>query len=214
MSSVNLEIIQRELKKQWDLKYTWGRKQNDLWDKKSNFIYEIPEWEELLRKIEEVNSENSMDAVEFLNYSCNRWYNFWSAKAVEKIFTDIPGIHPHNNSKDRLVDFTFFGIDFDLKTAVFPKGYSKTYSYAKTHEEELIQWLYDNQSVQQRQHFSNRLFLVVYAKDQQHWKLKAEVIWLKGIIEKYVATFKVSHLKTMHFSSGTMAYSDIIWAVK
>ncbi len=199
MSQIVLEEIQEELKKRWEVEYLWGRKQNDLCDKRSGFIYEISNWNKLLHKIGEVNSEGKLDRVEFFNYSCNRWYNFWSAMAVEKIFTDLKGVQPGKNPKDRLVDFTLEGISFDHKTTIFPKGFGKTYSYAKTHKEELISWLYNNQSTQQRQHFSNRLFLVVYAKDQQHWKLKAEVLWLKDIIEKYVTTFEVSKLKSIHF---------------
>jgi len=58
------------------------------------------------------------------------------------------------------------------------------------------------------------LFLVVYAKNGQHWKLKVEISWLKLIIEKYVATFETSQLKRFEFHSGKTTFSDIIWAIK
>lgn len=72
-------------------------------------------------------------------------------------------------------------------------------------------WLYNNQSKQQRKHFANRLFVITYQKDGQHWKLKAEISLLRQAITKYVATFEVSKLETLQFSATESAVSDIIW---
>lgn len=214
MTDLELENIEIELKKRWNLPYAWGRKQNDVWDKHSNFIYEIKDWDLLKERISRVSIIEKIDSQEFLNYAGNRWYNFNSAMAVEKIFKGINGIVPAQNPKNRLVDFKFFGIDFDHKTSIFPSKFKGDLKYAGQHPEKLIEWLYRNQSSQQRQHFSNRLFLVVYARDGAHWKLKAELVWLKNIIEKYSAAFEPSQLKSFVFSPGKTTYSDIIWAIK
>ncbi len=212
----NLDLInsEEELKKRWEAPYVWGRKQNDLWDKQSNFIYEIKNWELLKEKIAMVSSNHNLDKQDFFNYCSNRWYNFQSAMAVENIFAEFDGIEPSLNSRNRLLDFKLSGIDFDHKTSVYPKNFGKDLQFAMKNPEELISWLYQNQSTQQRQQFANRLFLIVYAEDGQHWKLKAEISWLKGIIGAYLNSFKTDQLKKFEFQSGKTTLSDIIWAVK
>lgn len=214
MTNLDLDNIETELKKRWELPYIWGRKQNDVWDKHSNFIYEIKDWDSLKLRISQVSKVENLNASQFLNYAGNRWYNFNSAMAVENIFKGVYGVIPAHNLKNRLVDFNFFGINFDHKTSIFPSKFDGSLKYAVQHPEKLIEWLYRNQSSQQRQHFSNRLFLIVYAENGAHWKLKAEILWLKGIIEKYSANFETTQLKPFVFSQGKTTYSDIIWAIK
>ncbi|MGB8705437.1 MAG: hypothetical protein WCD31_10445, partial [Gillisia sp.] len=155
-----------------------------------------------------------LNREKFLNYSINRWYNFVSSQAVESIFTSIEGVTGAENSKDKIKDFNLKGIDFDHKTSVFPKAFGHTLEYALKNPKELIEWLYQHQSSQQRQHFANRLFVIVYSKTGEHWKLKSDILWLKQLITKYVATFEVSQLQKLLFSSEKATYSDIIWAIK
>ena len=134
--------------------------------------------------------------------------------AVESIFTQIEGVKPNINPRNKLIDFNLGGLDFDLKTSVFPRAFGQSLLYAKKNPENLITWLYNNQSTQGRQHFANRLFLIVHSEKEDHWKLKAEISWLKHIIEDYVANFKEEQLKKIEFQSGKPAFSDIIWAIK
>lgn len=211
---VNLQHIEKELKKRWDYPYIWYRKQNNVWDKHTNFIYEIPTWDELILAIAQLVEKEKLDKKEAFYYAINRWYNFWSAVAVEHIFCQQPGIVPAKNSKDQLVDFNIQNLSFDHKTSVFPGGFQKDFSYAKSHKEELICWLYKNQSKEQRQHFANRLFVVVYAANNEHWKLKAEIALLNEAITKYVAIFDVSKLARINFPENNAALSDIIWVEK
>lgn len=209
-----LARIEKQLRQRLKYPYEWGRKQNDVWDKYSSFIYNTRDWEELFEKSKAEAEKNLLNPEEFFNYSANRWFNFWSAVAVEKIFTGMPGIVPNYIRGDKLVDFNFFGIEFDHKTSVFPKGFPGSLKYAQQHQEKLITWLYQNQSSQQRHHYGNRLFLLVYAEGGNHWKLKAEISWLKAVIEEYVANFNLSQLKRLEFHPGKETFSDIIWAVK
>lgn len=67
---------------------------------------------------------------EFFQYCSNRWYNFWSATAVERIFAEMPKVIPNKKPKNRKIDFNFFGNDFDLKTSVFPKAFNRSLDYA------------------------------------------------------------------------------------
>lgn len=214
MKILDLHKVEAALKQRWQLPYEWGKKQNDEWDRLSSFIYREQEWGNVRRKCELLAGERKLPFEAFYNYAANRWYNFWSAMAVESIFLNLEKVTPARNSKDRLVDFYINGINFDLKTSVFPRQFGKNLQDAREQPVQLIEWLYQNQSSQQRQHFSNRLFLIVHSRDGQHWKLKAEISWLKGIIENYVTTFEPSQLKSLKPGTGKAVLSDIIWAVQ
>jgi hypothetical protein len=178
---IDLIQIEKELKKRLSYPYKWGRKQNDHFDKHTNFIYRIPSFEEVLKEIEN-KFLSDKEHQNIANYALNRWYNFWSAQAVEKIFCSLPNVKPAIDEKDRLVDFTILpdgrqvdSVTFDHKTSIFPKNFLFPVDEAIKRTDELIKWLYKNQSQQQRKHLKNRLFIVLYSSDGEHWKLKAEI---------------------------------------
>lgn len=214
MSFLDLNSIERELKKRHQHPYKWFRKQNDQWDRFTNFIYATPQWEILLKKIEMVLESQELEREHLFQYAANRWYNFWSAQAVEFIFKSIDGIEGVSEVKDSEKDFYLFGIPFDHKTSVFPKQFGKSLEYAQNNKVELIEWLYKNQSTQKRYHLKNRLFIVVYTMNGEHWKLKAEISLLKKEIERYVAAFKSEQLHSFVFADGQSSLSDIIWVCK
>jgi len=208
-----LTQIETELKKRLSYPYRWGRKQNDNFDKQTNFIYSTQQFEILLTEIKKrFGGGNNYN--DFFNYTINRWYNFWSAVAVEEIFCSFPNVKPARNSKDRLIDFSIDGASFDHKTSVFPKNYDLQIDEAIRNTPELIKWFYKNQSQQGRKHLKNRLFIVLYSGDGEHWKLKAEISWLKKIIEHYMIGFNPHYLMKFSFEKGKTVISDIIWAVK
>jgi len=200
---MDLERVERELRKRLPYPYKWGRKQSNSWDRDTNFIYNTYSFGSLLRKTEPLSQE-------LKDYALNRWYNYWSAMAVEDIFTSHSNIVANKNCYDKLVDFTIDNIPFDHKTTIFPRGFGKSYEYAIKNEKELVQWLYDNQSQQGRKHFKNRLFIVVYDTNSQHWKIKSEIMRLKREIDLYVANFSTSNLYEFDFGDG-IVYSDILW---
>lgn len=211
---LNLAFIEKQLQKRWEFPYEWGQKQNDLWDGYTNFIYKTSDWEEVNQLIKLTVEVHELDPEKLFQYATNRWYNFWSALAIEQIFTDIDGVIPAINPKNRLVDFSIFGIDFDHKTSVFPKSYDKTFTYAQNHKREIIAWLYKNQSQQQRKHLKNRLFIVAYDEQGEHWKIKARLFELKYLIQDYVRYFNPDHLERFEFEKGNISLSDVIWALK
>ncbi len=200
---MDLERVERELKKRLPYPYRWGRKQSNSWDSDTNFIYRTYSFESLLRKTAPLNQE-------LRDYALNRWYNFWSAMAVEDIFASHSNIIANKNVYDKLVDFTIDHIPFDHKTSIFPKGFNQSYEYAINNEKELIQWLYENQSQQGRKHLKNRLFIVLYDSNNQHWKMKSEIMKFKKSIDLYVNNFSTKHLHTFDFGEGKV-YSDILW---
>jgi len=210
---IDLIFIERELKKRLSYPYKWGRKQNDEFDKLTNFIYRTPTFEAVLKEIE-TRFKKDKEHGNIANYTLNRWYNFWSAQAVEKIFYSLPNVKPALDSKDRLVDFSIDGVTFDHKTSIFPKNFPYQIDESIKKTNELILWLYKHQSQQQRKHLKNRLFIVLYSSDGEHWKLKAEISWLKERIEKYMEGFNPHYLLKFHLEKNQVTISDVIWAVK
>lgn len=207
-ASLPIPQIEIELKKRVSTypPTRWGRKQTNDWDQQTNFIYHQPHWDELRRRL--ISLEKPL-----ADYAVNRWFNFWSACAVEQIFCSIPGVEPHLNKTNRLVDFSINGINFDHKTSVFPKKYDQSPRFAWQHKAALIAWLYQNQSREQRYHTANRLFIILYARDGSHWKLRAELGALKQVIQRYVAGFAPEKLVTLNLKKGS-ALSDLIWCVR
>lgn len=211
---MNYILLEKELKKRLKFEYNWKVKQNNNLDRQTNFIYKIRSFDVLLAEIE--NEFKSKSDFELLtSYALNRWFNFWSAKAVETIFCENKNITAHTNSKDKYVDFYIENNPFDHKTTVFPKGFKKSVPYAFLHKRELIEWLYKNQSQQQRKHLKNRIFIVLvnYENENKHWRLKSEISWLQKIISNYLTTFDVQNLESFYFQNEVVK-SDIIWAVK
>jgi hypothetical protein len=183
----------------------WGRKQNNAWDRQTRFIYDVPEWAALRRQITAFEQP-------LANYAVNRWFNYWSAYAVEQIFCTMPGVTANVNQKDRLVDFAINGINFDHKTSVFPQKYTQSTRFAWFNKAHLITWLYQNQSRQQRYHTANRLFIILYARNEQHWALRAELGLLHDKIKKYIDAFTPDNLVEIRLGQDT-ALSDLIWCV-
>jgi hypothetical protein len=184
----------------------WGRKQNDAWDHQTNFIYGIYRWDMVKQRVEKLDAP-------LREYAINRWFNFWSAQAVERIFCESPGVTANLNQYDRLVDFSIVGIKFDHKTSVFPKQYGRSLQFARENQVHLIQWLYRNQSRQQRYHAANRLFVLLYAGDGEHWKLRADIGGLRRVIEQYVDRFDPAGLTQLTVNYGCVL-ADIVWYVR
>ena len=199
--------IENELKKRVSLPYKWGRKQNNDWDKKTSFIYTTFSFSTLLKNNEPLNQL-------LQEYALNRWYNFWSAMAVEFLFASHLKVKPNKNAFDKLVDFQIDAIYFDHKTTVFPVGFNQSFQYAKNNKKELIEWLYNNQSQEGRKHFKNRLFIVLFDKsNNEHWKMKAEIQLLKQEIDNYVKHFSIHNLTKLNYDNQAIL-SDIIWVEK
>lgn len=201
---MDLPRVERELKKRWNYPYRWGRRQSDDWDRRTNFIYTTYSVASLLKK-----TEGFEPALR--DYAMNRWYNFWSAKAVEEIFAEDPRVEANRNVYDKRVDFRIDGIPFDHKTSVFPRGFERSYAYARQHKRALIEWLYAHQSQEGRKHLRNRLFVLLYdGIDGEHWKMKAEIFRLKELVHGYLRGFSRKRLERFDFGEGTV-YADILW---
>lgn len=204
---MDFQRLQRELTVRTAFPYDWkGTKQTNELDAATNFIYTTYSFAKLqfiTKGFDELTR----------NYAMNRWFNFWSARGVETIFAEHNLVKPYFLQYDKLIDFSLDGIYFDHKTSVFPKGFKKNIHYAKQHTKELVEWLYANQSQQGRKHCKNRLFVVLYNKIGEHWKLKAEIELLRTAINNYLNTFKKEKLISLNIENNDIV-SDIIWVEK
>ncbi|MDP3314276.1 hypothetical protein [Lutibacter sp.] len=207
-------LLENELKNRHSIPYNWGVKQQNKLDSLTNFIYKTPELSDVLNIINlQFSKHPKFDILR--NYSLNRWYNFWSAKGIETYFSEHNGVTIHPNKFNKFIDFYINTIPFDHKTTIFPKGFKKSLPYAIEHKQELINWLYANQSLEQREHYNNRLFIVLYNSENndEHWKLKAELSWIFKKITTYLINFDPSKLCCFS-NNGNNIYADIIWAIK
>lgn len=211
---INIEEIEKQLKMRLNYNYKREKIQNDIRDKKTRFIYKTPNWDDVVKIIKNTYEEDtSINKTSLFNYAANRRYNFRSAHWVEAIFKSHPKVKKHLDKFDKFVDFYILDIPFDHKTSVYPWAYNKSIEYAKENRTDLIDWLYLNQSRQQRFHMKNRLFIVVYNKEWNHRKIKSELNFLKNIIYEYLDNFEINNLYNFNSNTGKV-FSDIIWAIK
>lgn len=202
---IDLIALESELKKRLAHPATpWDRRQNDAWDKATNFIYQVATWASLER------TAGRLRPAALRNYAINRWFNFWSAVGVETIFTRQPGVTP-GPYRHRLIDFSIGGLTFDHKTSVFPAAYEPGPLYAAAHPAHLAAWLYARQSGEQRHHLGNRLFLVLYSPQGDHWRLRAELGLIRSRVESYVGSFDPARLIELRLGEDHTALTDIIW---
>lgn len=211
MNKLDLAHIEIELTKRLQYPYKWLRKQNDAWDSATKFIYKTSDWGTFVQEMQASWQESDFDKSDFVHYAMSRWYNFWSAQAVEQVFTDLPGVAPNPNPKEDHYDFRWLGERFDLKTTVFPKGYEENYAFAKAHPEHLIKWFYKNQSTQQRFHLKNRIFIVCYDSNGNHYELKAAITLLKEAVENYMKERTPADTFSLSLEEGKETLADIIW---
>jgi hypothetical protein len=210
---LHLKRLQIQLKKCYPFIENWGRKQDNNWDKQTNFIYKVKHFGQLENQIKDRLGEES-NFEELRIYALNRWYNFWSAKGIEYIFCCYPNVKSHSDPYHQFIDFWIDEIPFDHKTSVFPKNYNQDIETAKKNPMDLLKWLYENQSKQKRFHLRNRLFLILHEKEGNHQKLKSEIDFIQPIIENYLHHFSFSILKKLEFETDKgikIAYSDCIF---
>lgn len=208
----NIEFWENELKKRWAYPYSWGLKQNDELDQLTRFIYSTNSFDDLLKKIKTIESD-TVYFNQLENYALNRWYNFHSAMCIEKLFLSSPRVVSAEDRYDKTKDFLIDNIPFDHKTSIFPRGFNHPFSFAAQNPKELAKWLYINQSKEGRFHLKNRLFVVLYDSQNEHWKLKADLHLIQKKVETYLQDFHLNQLITLTYSSGKIL-TDIIFIQK
>ena len=165
----------------------WGRKQNDDWDSLSNFVYRTVSLDELRRQTRRVAAQAKLPLREFGQYVVNRWYNYHTHQVVLDIICAYPQVRREANPRNHEVDFYLDGVGFDLELSRFPRAYERTLAQARAQPQELVNWLYREQSSRGRYHTANRFFVVLHhaADPARTWEVRR----MFGLLEETVAAF-------------------------
>jgi hypothetical protein len=206
---VTITELEAELRARHELPYQWGQRQNNTFDQRTRFVYEERTWRGLHARLAAYAHEP--DYPTLLNYAANRWYNHWSARAVEYFFNESSRVVPADNKRDRLRDFTLDGIAFDHKTSVWPRQYTGSLAQAQADPIGLVQWLYANQSREGRFHTENRLFLILHASDGAHWRLKADLLRLRAAIRAFLEQPALLTVPIETQNGRRVVTSAVIW---
>ena len=167
-------------------------KQNNAWDKLTNFIYSHRD--EPYHDLDYIKAESEKRGLtkEQFRYAVHRWYNHVTSTTYEKIFWEF-GAVPHPNENNHSIDFYLDKIPYDLKVTVFPRSYQdgpETILSDKGREE-LSKWYYTNQSSEGRKEYNNRIFLVSSTPGNQRERYRNELSFIKN--GRAIADFCESH---------------------
>ena len=145
----------------------WGKVQNDKMDNlltgtrqdKERFYNGTNTYDSFLKLLDDKNITDEKD----VNYCTKRWFGNVCAKCDEFLFYKNDGVKSHEESNNSFWDVEFKnGLQMDIKSTVIPKKMmvnGKNDVYLINHPEEIIPWMYQNQSKGVRMRFQNRLFI-------------------------------------------------------
>ena len=173
--------------------------QKDVKDAQTKFIYSA-------ETIDEVREQCAINNVDF-KYALHRWYNFNCAKMHEDFFIQN-GAVKENNPYHKTIDFYLFETPFDLKTTVFPKAITDKSSYDLNNrigKNNLIKWMYENQSTEGRYHLENRLFIVCSDMIK-----KSDFVQIQNKIKLFIEFSKQYGFNIIEIKNKNLC-SDIIW---
>lgn len=205
----DLMKLQYELEKAIPYLGQW-EKQNNYQDRLTNFIYKTDNFKEVKRKAEENNVS--------LRYTLHRWYNFHTSITAEDLFIKYGAIK-EKDTTHKSIDLYIKEIPYDIKLTVYPFRYNKDVNlHTRSGKNDLIKWLYKNQSQQGRKHLKNRLFIV--CKDANNYRISLNNLKLKcrfDLIEKGIKTYfnyygegQFNKLKVIDDGNEYEVFSDII----
>ena len=192
---ITIEEIQLALEYMND---NWPFQNNDL-DAQTKFIYTAD-------TVDEIRKHSANDHVVF-NYAIHRWYNLNCAKMHENFFIEN-GAVKEDDLYHKTIDFYLFEIPFDLKTTVFPKKNKDKPNYdlnTRIGKNNLIEWMYENQSKEGRFHLENRLFIVC-----SDMKKKSDFTQIRRKIKSFIEFSKQHGFNTVKINGKDLC-SDIIW---
>jgi hypothetical protein len=190
---VNYEDLQKELEKAKPyLKLPWGTMQTNDLDRITKFIYTTPSLEELINQYEIL--KKTYPTMK-LGYIIHRWYNHQTSKMAERLFCSFGDIvKAEQNQYHKKIDFYIYNEPFDLKLTVMPKEFFQynVHEFKNRNEKknELITWLYQEQSQEGRFHTSNRLFLVLRGDSPKANNLQSKELKCRfDLIEDKIKTY-------------------------
>jgi len=137
------------------LKLKW-EKQNDRADGETNFIYDTNKFQTLL----ELCDQNDCQ----ISYVVHRWYNWICSRMVEQIFCELGCTHEIDEKSHDIDIYLPNGIPIDIKLTVLPKQFIYADTETRQGRNKIIEWFYNNQSNEKRQHNGNKIYIVCKAE--------------------------------------------------
>ncbi len=195
VSKKEIKIAFTQLKKKWQMQ------NNDL-DAATKFIYTS-------KNIDEIKTTCVIKNIDF-NYALHRWYNFNCAQLHEHFFIKNGAIKEHD-LYHKTIDFYLLDTPFDLKTTYFPKAIDEKKNYdltSRNGKNNLILWLYNNQSKQGRFHLENRLFIVC-----EDLESKSNFEMIEEKVKNFIEFSEQNGFNKIQLNNKVV-YSDIIWIPK
>ncbi|MFP7487262.1 hypothetical protein SFC65_24195 [Priestia filamentosa] len=157
-------------------------------------------------------------------YLVHRWYNKQTSDFAEQLFCSYNISKKEKNFKHKTIDFYLMDTPFDLKISSFPKKFLKErdqYTTDRAYRNDLIRWLYENQSKGRRNHDSNRLFIICKHQSgrdsNQNLLLKRDFNQMQQKVHNYLLYAQEKlHREGVPFNqvllkSGKTVFSDIIF---
>lgn len=203
----------RELNKVTQIPKGWGgRKQNDLDDAIiKNLLYRTYTYDDLLCKLKDLNLLDDSE------YYIRRWMMILIEKCDRYLFSQYDCVEDNPNNKDQEYDFKVKDVKLDLKSTrvsieLIENYTNKKFAYLTNSEykdavmhfienpDELIKFLYENQSTGVRCSFHNRLFFVTAdlrstGNFHDEFDLRLDFESKAEIIEDFLKSFDPSKLK-------------------
>lgn len=175
------------------LKSSWQKQTNEM-DKETRFIYNTYNIEDILHRHEN-------DPIKYFDYAIRRYFNKTISHTAEELFCRYNICEKEKNKYHKHIDFWLLGVPFDLKVSSYParfEGKRENFKNEREYRNELIRWLYNNQSQQQRLHMKNRLFILCKKGDGKNTK-ENNVLKIKfDLMEKSIHNFLDYTLKKYH----------------
>ena len=150
-------------------------KQNNKLDSVSNYIFRVDTYEKLLEEYNKNDENNKINNLSF-EYVVHRFFNYKISTTIEKIITSYNICAKVPDLRDKEKDLYIYNVPFDIKVTVLPKKFMKDINYKynisdlkkRKVRNELIRWLYENQSKEGRFHTGNRLFILCSGENQKN----------------------------------------------
>lgn len=202
-------VTKQELHKALSLLSSKWSRQNNTSDKRSNFIYYVETVDECLSKAREMGIGE--------NYVLHRWYNYHTSKYCEYLFVKH-GAKKESNEFHHDIDIYIDGIPYDVKLTVYPAKLEKENVLldlnSREGKNELIQWMYKNQSQEGRKHLKNRIFIVCNGKNtEEKLAKKSDFETIEQKIDNYFKYLKSNEPNKLNIKDNGKeyaVYSEII----
>ncbi len=188
----------------------WGKQSSSIDAPNNDIVFKTDTLDECLCRIEAEGVDK--------NHTLHRWYNFKTSTECEKIFCEY-GAKKEKNERHHTIDVYIDGVPFDVKLTLFPRSlYKERPSYAQETpdgKKALIEWLYLNQTQDNRKHMKNRIFVVCDAGNNYKKSLgmKCDFPRLREGIKNYMQSHNSTTFEQYSIPSDGVehkVYSDII----